>query len=104
MVDYTRPAMRDESYRRWKGGQKLANELRLFYTSKARLDQIAASNPMAPKETACKGCKNRRDAIRRAWNQTRKRGRDGFDVIRRRVQPKPKAPAPHLPGRDAPTR
>lgn len=47
MVDYTDPLMRDETYRRWKGGSKLADELRKFYTSPAALKRIAANNASA---------------------------------------------------------
>lgn len=48
MVDYTDPLMRDESYRRWKGGAALAEELRKFYTSPAALQRIARNNAMGP--------------------------------------------------------
>lgn len=44
MVDYTKPTMRDESWRRWKGGKKLADELRTFYTAKHVFGRIAAQN------------------------------------------------------------
>lgn len=40
MVDYTKPAMRDESWRRWKGGKKLADDLRVFYTNKRVFDRL----------------------------------------------------------------
>lgn len=48
MVDYTQPTMRDETWRRWKGGQKLADELRAFYTNQRVFDRLAIANPMAP--------------------------------------------------------
>lgn len=55
MVDYTKPAMRDESWRRWKGGKKLADELRLFYTSKTALDRIARATALATGKPAANG-------------------------------------------------
>lgn len=48
MVDYTKDVMRDETWRRWKGGQKLADELKAFYTNKRVFDRLAISNPMGP--------------------------------------------------------
>lgn len=47
MVDYTKPTMRDETWRRWKGGQKLADELRAFYTHKRVFDRLGAQVPLA---------------------------------------------------------
>lgn len=46
MVDYTKPAMRDESWRRWKGGAKLANQLRDFYTSKRVFERLGQAVPL----------------------------------------------------------
>lgn len=48
MVDYTKPAMRDETWRRWKGGSKLADELRNFYTNERVWKRQAVQNPMGP--------------------------------------------------------
>lgn len=48
MVDYTKPEMRDETWRRWKGGQKLADDLRAFYTNQRVFKRLAFQNPMAP--------------------------------------------------------
>lgn len=45
MVDYTKKEMRDETWRRWKGGAKLAAELAAFYTAKRATNRIAANNP-----------------------------------------------------------
>lgn len=42
MVDYTKAEMRDESWRRWKGGAKLSEQLRNFYTNKRVFDRLAA--------------------------------------------------------------
>lgn len=55
MVDYTKPAMRDETWRRWKGGKKLADELRNFYTAKHVFDRQAALNPASPGPVAANG-------------------------------------------------
>lgn len=55
MVDYTKKTMRDETWRRWKGGKKLANELRNFYTAKHVFDRQAALNPATPGPPAANG-------------------------------------------------
>lgn len=55
MVDYTKPAMRDETWRRWKGGKKLADELRTFYTAKHVFERQAALNPALPGKPAANG-------------------------------------------------
>lgn len=47
MVDYTKPELRDESWWRWKGGSKLATELRNFYTAKHVFDRLGQSVPLA---------------------------------------------------------
>lgn len=44
MVDYTKKEMRDETWRRWRGGKKLADDLRAFYTSKTAMDRVARNN------------------------------------------------------------
>lgn len=55
MVDYTKPAMRDESWRRWKGGAKLAEDLRQFYTNKRVWDRLGmASSPISSSTTSNK--------------------------------------------------
>lgn len=48
MVDYTKPAMRDETWRRWKGGTKLAEDLRNFYTNPRVWTRLGQANPMTP--------------------------------------------------------
>lgn len=48
MVDYTKPAMRDESWRRWKGGAKLSEALKVFYTTPAAAARIASMNAVTP--------------------------------------------------------
>lgn len=72
MVDYTKPEMRDATWRIWKGGQKLADELRSFYTKKNVFDRIAAQNPMGPatpktsgSRWQCKGCEARAEVLRK---------------------------------------
>ena len=47
MVNYSNPLMRDETWRRWKGGQKLADDLRNFYTSKRVFDRLGQQVPLA---------------------------------------------------------
>lgn len=66
MVDYTKKELRQESWLRWKGGAKLAEDLRQFYTNKRVWDRLAAQNPLAPTAgsggagSACTGCAKRR--------------------------------------------
>lgn len=55
MVDYTLPQFRDETYRRWEGGDKLAADLRAFYTNKRVFDRLGQSVPLASPEA--KGAK-----------------------------------------------
>lgn len=52
MVDYTKPAMRDETWRRWKGGKKLADDLRTFYTAKHVFGRLAANNAVMASASA----------------------------------------------------
>lgn len=81
MVDLTKKPLREESWFRWKGGDKLAAKLRLQYTTPAALARIAAMNPMASDKTpGCKGCAARRKVIRNIFNWNSKtRGAGGID-------------------------
>lgn len=80
MVDYTKKPMREESWFRWKGGDKLAAKLRLQYTTPAALARIAALNPMASNKTpGCKGCAARREKLRQIFSHNRTRGQGGMD-------------------------
>lgn len=47
MVDYTKPQYRDESWKRWKGGDQLAKDLNAFYTNKRVFDRLGAQQPLA---------------------------------------------------------
>lgn len=49
MVDYTKKELRDESWLRWKGGSKLASELRNFYTAKSVFARLGEKVPLASK-------------------------------------------------------
>lgn len=66
MVDYTKPGMRDETWRRWKGGQKLADELRSFYTAKHVFGRIATQNAVlgSPSSTATTDAQAERQKMR----------------------------------------
>lgn len=82
--DATKKERRDESWRRWKGGQKLADQLRVFYTSKSALDRIAWHNANAGLSAATSKPKangDLRSAIRReaiaALIGGQKRGQQG---------------------------
>lgn len=68
MVDYTKKKYRQESWFRWKGGKKLADELRTFYTNKRVFDRLGQSVPMVPSpKPKCRLC----GAIRRLFPASR---------------------------------
>ena len=102
-------SMRDESWRRWKGGTKLADELRVFYTSKGAMDRIARNNAvggLAAGTPAPNGEMVRKGA---GWNARR---RMDFREIGKQKQVlqavygqrEAAAPSAPLPGKDSPTR
>lgn len=113
MVDYTKPAMRDESWRRWKGGKKLADQLRVFYTSKSALDRIAWHNANAGLSASSGKLSPNgdiRSAVRRealkAFLGGEQRGQQrGWPGIQARAQAAvASATSPSLPGKDSPSR
>lgn len=100
MVDYTKPAMRDESWRRWKGGQKLADELRTFYTNKRVFDRLGQSVPTAAGEKPGRdGSKPRTRLVQRLHMGVAQRN---AQKLRRSVKRRVEAAATPLPGQDAP--
>lgn len=106
MVDYTKKEMRDESWRRWKGGAKLAKELRVFYTTKKALDRVAFHNPGWTDKPAANG-ETKQKAAR--WSARRRMDFHEIGKQKRVLQqvygtPAAAAPAAPLPGKDSPTR
>lgn len=73
MVDYTKAEMRDESWRRWKGGAKLSEQLRDFYTNKRVFDRLAADaarlGTASPSTANDKTYRGSAGAAWRPWNQ-----------------------------------
>lgn len=72
MVDLTKKPMREESWFRWKGGKKLAEKLRLQYTTPERLAQLGIQNTMTS-DKGCKLCKKARTLTRSAFRQMQRR-------------------------------
>lgn len=68
MVDYTKDVMRDETWRRWKGGTKLAEDLRNFYTNPRVFARLAAQgNPMGPSSAVAAGASDWKKEAREGW-------------------------------------
>lgn len=112
MVDYTKPAMRDESWRRWKGGSKLAKDLNAFYTAKRATDRIAWHNSQAGLSAGSKPSANgdllqstRREALK-AFLMGEQRGqtRGWPGIVERAKAAVAAAPAAGMPGQDGPKR
>lgn len=72
MVDLTKKPLREESWFRWKGGKKLAEKLRLDYTTPERLAQLGIQNTVTSNK-GCKLCKKARTLTRSAFRQMRRR-------------------------------
>lgn len=108
MVDYTGRARRDESWRRWRGGKKLATDLRVFYTTKTALDRIAWHNKQAGVSAGARSSPNGefrsmlRDMALRVFSGL-KDGSWRTSVESARSSSAKGRGAP-LPGRDAPRR
>lgn len=107
MVDYTKPAMRDESWRRWKGGDKLAKELAAFYTAKRATQRIAANNPTFSGPPAANGSLSNRHQQRINAALAKSPGRrwlDGRPRVAAFFGMTPAESDPALPGKDTPVR
>lgn len=105
MVDYTKKEMRDESWRRWKGGKKLAEDLRIFYTSKRALDRIAANNAghgMADAKPERNGRGQRLRLVQRLHQNSP--GQRNMRNLRRAANRRPAEAAAPYPGQSSPTR
>lgn len=104
MVNYARKEMRDETWRRWRGGKKLADDLRAFYTSKTAMDRVAKNNGFGSSPSPNGAVKTRGQRLAGIFfSDKRTRGRSGFPVKRGMMRPR-RSPRAHLPGQDAPSR
>lgn len=101
-------SQRDESWLRWKGGDKLAADLRLFYTAPHALKRLGESQPF---QAATKSMSNGKRVIAN-WYLAQMSGRRSHagslpigKVLEaaRRANKAPSAPA-SVPGQTAPRR
>lgn len=93
MVDYTKPTMRDETWRRWKGGKKLADQLRDFYTNPRVWARLGQAAPMLGPTLPAAAETVRRAAIARSTSTSSRSGFGGFNpavgaLIRSRLSPR----------------
>lgn len=110
MVDYTKMPMRDESWRRWKGGAKLAADLAAFYTAKRVTDRMALQNPGFSANPAPNGqlgdkrAAYRKQKLDELVGFSSGRGSGNRRNIQRAFAVKASAPEDPVPGLTAPKR